>query len=146
MSRLFTVGDPTSIAVSVAWAQNRPLPSDVASRVVISKDVIPAITEAARLFRATDTLEDYLVQGPVVKLERDDGQSIGRVTIYAPIEDMLRKVVVTLSIDDYNKATEAHSRYQAVKLRGNVKKQGRSYVVSDPVGFDFSADVDDLDN
>lgn len=140
VSRLFQVGAPTSISVSVAWAQNRPMPTDTPSRIVINKDYVPTIAEAARLFRATDTLEDRLVQGPVVKLERDDGEPIGRVTIFAPVEDALRKVVVPLSSQDYDKATTAHREYRPVKVRGDIKRSGRSYLVIEPSGFDFAED------
>lgn len=145
VTRLFKVGDPSSIAVSVAWAQNRPMPNDAQSQIMITKDVVPAISEAARLFRATDTLDDYLVQGPVVKLERDEGEPSGRVTIYAPIDDALRKVVVALPATEYDKATLAHREYKPVKVRGNVKRAGRSFVVSDPTGFDFASDEDEID-
>lgn len=145
VTRLFKVGDRSTIALSVAWAQNRPAPNDAPSKVIISKDVVPAISEAARLFRATDTLEDRLVQGPVVKLERAEGEAVGRVTLYAPIEDALRKVVVPLSLEDYDKATLAHREYRPVKVRGNIRRIGRSYVVNEASGFDFANDEDDGD-
>ncbi|ANL70605.1 hypothetical protein AMC83_CH00571 [Rhizobium phaseoli] len=145
VTRLFKVGDPASIAVSVAWAQNRPLPSDTPSQILISQDVVPAISEAARLFRATDTLSDYLVQGPVVKLERQDGEPNGRVTIYAPIDDIMRKVVVTLPAETYDKATIAHREYRPVRVRGNVTRAGRSFVANDPIGFDFASEEDEIE-
>ena len=137
---LFSVGDPLSISVSVAWAQNRPSPDDAPSRTIITADFIPTIEEAARIFRARDTLEDYLVQGPVIKLERSDGQSVGRVTLYARVEDAMRKVIINLPEPDYGRATRAHQEYRSVKVIGNLVREGRSYRLDNPSGFDFAPD------
>ncbi|SFM04766.1 hypothetical protein [Methylobacterium pseudosasicola] len=140
---LFRFGDQASISLSVAWAQNRPMPEAVPSRTVITSDVIPTITEAARIFRARDALEDYQVTGPVVKLERADGQEAGRVTIYALIEGVMRKVNVTLLPTEYAQATRAHEEYKSVKLIGTVVREGRSYRVNNPTGFSFASDEDE---
>ena len=139
----FKIGDPVSIALSVAWAQNRPAPNDAPVRTLITSDVIPTIEEAARIFRARDTLEDYLIQGPVIKLERSEGQSSGRATIFARIEDSMRKVAVELPESEYDKATQAHREYRSVKVIGNVVREGRSYRVATPVGFAFAPDDDE---
>jgi hypothetical protein len=139
----FQIGDPISIDLSVAWAQNRPAPNDTPSRTLITSDVIPTLAEAARVFRARDTLEAYQVRGPVVKLERPDGQSSGHVTILALVEGATRKVVVTLSEADYNQATEAHQNYRSVKVAGDIVREGRSFRLKSPSGFDVVDDEDD---
>ena len=82
---------------------------------MITSDVIPTIEEAARIFRARDTLEEYLVQGPVIKLERPEGQLKGRATIFARVEDAMRKVAVELQETDYALAVQAHREYRSVK-------------------------------
>lgn len=140
---LHKIGEAPELAVSVAWAQNRPTPTDTPSRVVVTRDVIPAISEAARIFRSRDTLEAYLVQGPVVKLERAEGAAEGKATIYAPVEDALRKVVVSLSPADYDRATVAHREFRPVRVVGNVKREGRSYHVYEPTGFDYAPEDDE---
>lgn len=140
---LHQISEPTEITVSVAWAQNRPLPNDAPTRVVVTKDVVPAIVEAARIFRSRDTLEDYLVQGPVVKLERSDGAADGKVTIFAPVEDAPRKVVVTLSPAQYDIATQAHREFRPVRVVGKVRREGRSYQLYEPTGFAAAVDEDE---
>ena len=139
----FKIGDPVSIALSVAWAQNRPLPNDAPLRSVITSDVVPTIEEAARIFRARDTLEDYVIQGPVIKLERPEGQSNGKVTIYARIEDSMRKVAIDLTESDYAIATQAHQEYSPVKVIGDIVREGRSYRLNAPVGFSIAPDDDE---
>jgi hypothetical protein len=139
----FKVGDPVSIALSITWAQNRPSPNDAPSSTLITDDVIPTIEEAARMFRAHDTLEDYLVQGPVIKLERQEGQLEGRATIFARIDDAMRKVTIELPELDYATAMQAHREYRSVRVIGNVVREGRSYRIKTPINFDFATDDDD---
>lgn len=140
LSGFFSVGDTNEIILSVAWAQNRPIPDDSAapSRVLISSDVVPTIEEAARIFRAKDSLDSYLIEGPVVKLERSENSSTGQVTILAPIEDAMRKVVVTLDGKEYDKATSAHQNYRFVKLIGSVKRDGRSFRLLEPGSLELA--------
>ncbi|MDB5612903.1 MAG: hypothetical protein JWQ22_556, partial [Devosia sp.] len=145
MAGLFKIGEATEIGLSVAWAQNRPAPSNAPSSILITRDVVPAIAEAARIFRATDTLEAYLVQGPVVKLERS-GDTAGRVTILANIEEVARKVVVELSPQDYDKATQAHREFKSVQVVGNVKRDGRSFCAFNAARFDVVTDEDEAGN
>lgn len=139
----FKIGDPVSITLSVAWAQNRPSPNVVPSRTMITSDVIPTIEEAARIFRARDTLEEYLVQGPVIKLERPEGQLKGRATIFARVEDAMRKVAVELQETDYALAVQAHREYRSVKVIGDIVREGRSYRIDTPISFAFASDDDE---
>jgi hypothetical protein len=140
---LFMFGDQSTIDISFAWAQNRPIPEAVPSRAVITSDVIPTISEAARIFRARDALEDYVITGPIVKLERPEGQEQGRVTIYAPIEGVPRKVNVTLLPTEYAQATRAHEQYRSVKLVGTIAREGRSYKVTNATSFGLASEDED---
>jgi hypothetical protein len=134
ISGFFKIGDPASIALSVAWSQNRPTPANAATRVIISSDVIPTIEEAARMFRARDTLEDYLVEGTIIKLERA-GQSVGKVTIFGRVEDEMRRLVVELSPSEYDEAARAHTEFRPVRVSGNLLREGRSFRLENPRGF-----------
>lgn len=143
---LHEVAEASEIAVTFSWAQNRPAPpvGTTPSQAIVTRDVVPAIAEAARLFRERDTLQDYVVQGPVVKLERGEGARQGRATIFATIEDAPRKVTVLLPEDAYNVATRAHAEFQPVKVVGNVRREGRSYTLLDPTGFTIAPDDDEV--
>ena len=138
----FEIQNSHEIEVSFGWAQNRPLPTNVHSRILISNDIIPTITEAARIFRQTDTLLDYPLRGPVIKLERQDGHSDGHVTIMTIVEDMMRKVTLQLPEDEYELATKAHQNYQSVQVRGNLSKVGRLYQLKSPTSFSIATEDD----
>jgi hypothetical protein len=93
---LFATVEPTAIELSVAWALNRPSPNEIPSRIRIGSDLIPTISEAARMFRAYDKLDGYSLKGPVIKLERREGEPSGWVTIFASVEEVMRKVSILL--------------------------------------------------
>jgi hypothetical protein len=142
---LHEMSEANEIGITFTWSQNRPAPppSTTPSQIVVTRDVVPAIVEAARLFRERDTLQDCVVQGPVVRLERAEGAREGRVTIFATIEDAPRKVTVVLPEDAYEVATRAHAQFQPVKVIGNVRREGRSYALHGPSGFTIAIEEDE---
>lgn len=142
---LFKLGHPTSISVSTAWALNRPEPSASTSdgRTLITRDIVPTINEAARLFRAWDTLDGYCIKGFVVKLERSSGQNEGRATVLGQVEGVMRKVMIALPGPDYDRAVEAHRTYKPIRVIGNVYKRGKYFQLHDPRAFDIVPDDDD---
>lgn len=135
--------DASAIDLTVAWSSNRPLPADhVPSRVRINSDYVPTLQEAARVFRAYDRLEGYLIQGPVVKLERSEGEELGYVTVFARVEGTMRKVTVPLQYPDYTRALQAHREYLPVRITGTVMRQGRSYWLHNPTVLEIVYDDD----
>ncbi|SFM34714.1 hypothetical protein SAMN05216573_10195 [Bradyrhizobium sp. Rc3b] len=136
--------DASAIDLTVAWSLNRPLPADsVPARVRINSDFVPTLQEAARLFRQYDRLGGYLIEGPVVKLERDDGDDFGFVTVFARVEGTMRKVTVALPDADYNRALMAHRAYRPVKVTGTVVREGRSYRLYNPTALEIAHDDED---
>ncbi|RTL77541.1 MAG: hypothetical protein EKK36_01985 [Bradyrhizobiaceae bacterium] len=141
----FTTIEASTIDLSVAWALNRPSPTrQIPYRIRIGSDLVPTLEEAARIFRAHDKLEGYLIEGPVIKLERPDGQQSGYVTIFARVEDTMRKVTVELPEASYNLATQAHASYRQVRITGTVAREGRSYRLNNPTELTLTADDEDL--
>lgn len=139
----FGTVDASAIDLSVAWSLSRPTPGDsTPSRVRISSDFVPTLQEAARIFRAHDKLEGYLIEGPVIKLERAGGD-VGLVTVYARVEGVMRKVTIALPDRDYGVAMTAHGAYKPVKVTGTVVKEGRSYRLHNPTELQIAADDDD---
>lgn len=138
IARLFKF-NPEAILLTTSWAVNRPPPAITPDKTIINKDVVPAIEQAASIFRARDTLESYVIKGFVVKLERD-APNDGRATVYAPVEEVMRRVVVSLLDADYYRALDAHGRYIPIRVVGDVVKKGRTYQLHAPVQFDLSTD------
>jgi hypothetical protein len=138
--------DASAIDLSVVWSLNRPIPDDqTPSRVRISADFVPTLQEAAKVFRAHDKLEGYLIEGPVVKLERQDGALTGLVTVFARVEDAMRKVTFELPEHDYDLATVAHRSYLPVRVTGTVAREGRSYRLHQPTALQVLGEGDNGD-
>lgn len=133
---LFKIDEARAFDVSVAWAQNRPESTGIPIRTLLSDDIVPTIEEAARLFRARQTLDDYLVEGTVIKLERGDREPTGKATIFGMVEDSMRKISITLSGHDYDNAVQAHGDRRPVKVVGNIIKDGRNYRIDNPTIFE----------
>jgi hypothetical protein len=141
----FATVEPTAIEMSVAWALNRPTPNEIPSRIRIGSDLVPTISEAARMFRAYDKLEGYELKGPVIKLERHEGEPTGWVTIFAPVEDVMRKVSILLPDAEYQLAVLAHASHRYVTVTGTVVREGRTYRLDSANRFELAVDDEDMD-
>jgi len=141
---LFDVGEPETIHLSVSWALTHPVnDADLNKGTVLSGDIVPTLREVARLFRARDVLENYEISGPVVKLERAEGNSIGIVTINSNVDGAVKKVVVSLSGKEYEMATNAHKSCRDVKVFGDVIRQGRVLRLQNPSKFTIIDEAED---
>lgn len=143
---LFSASEASQISFGVSWALNRPAPEHLPqSRVIISSDIVPVLVEAAKKFRAKDHLADYLVQGSVVKLERENGALNGRATVLAEIDGVPRRLTMELGPVEYDLAASAHTHYQPVRVIGDIRKEGRSYLLTKPTRFEIATDLDEFD-
>ncbi|MGA6113348.1 hypothetical protein [Agrobacterium radiobacter] len=139
---LLKADETSTLKVDFAWAMNRPRPAT--KPIFISQSVAGNLEAAAKSFRATDTFDDYVVEGPVVKLQHEAGENTGRATILADLEGRARKVSVVLPLEMYNLAVEAHRNYRQIRLTGDVAKEGRGYNLRDPKRLEIVSD-DEVD-
>jgi hypothetical protein len=143
-ANLFSSQDVASIDFSFAWAGTRPVLEDVPNQIAVSNEVAPILREAARTFREAAPLTSISLVGPVIKLERKQEHEGGVATIVTAIEDSLRKVTLSLSEEDYVRATEAHKQYRQIRVVGDVNRSGRSYSMPTVVAFAVDGDETDI--
>jgi hypothetical protein len=86
-------------------------------------------------------LEDAEIVGVVVRLDRPDQAVEGTATVFGIVEGQPRKIQITLSGADYDKAIQAHKDGSQVFCMGNLSKQGKSFVLKNPHGFTLVADI-----
>ncbi|MBF0628149.1 MAG: hypothetical protein HQL91_07995 [Magnetococcales bacterium] len=115
------------VDISFSWSRNRPLVQEMPTMVSFQEDRMPFIAEAGRLLRESSPLEDCDLQGPVVKLERHEGQEKGRVTILGFVDEKPRKISMLLEEQDYQVAIDAHKKEQTISCSGTLKKVGRGF-------------------
>ncbi|MDZ4819142.1 MAG: hypothetical protein SGJ20_09240 [Planctomycetota bacterium] len=131
-----------AVDFSFSWSRNRPAANQTISRIVIAHDRVPYLQEAARQLRERAPINDFEIEGPVVKLERADGAPTGFVTVYGLVDDSAKRVRVELSEDEYNVAIAAHRNGVDVQCKGQLVREGRGYVLRQPMGFAQAADVE----
>jgi hypothetical protein len=124
-----------------AWSANRPVDPSTIRRIVFSADTFPTIQEAARQLKETAPTDDYELLGPVVKLDSDQPQENGKVTVVSLVEGTQKKITFELSGDHYRTAVEAHRDENLVKCRGSLHREGRRFSLTEI--HDFEAVLDD---
>ncbi|BAC90679.1 hypothetical protein [Gloeobacter violaceus] len=121
------------VEVSLNWSASLPRP-DAPQKVHLSPSLMPAIEAAANLLRK-GIYEDFEVRGRVVKLQLPENETIGTVTVACIVDDRRKNVKISLSLKEYELAIRAHGSDAEVICRGNLLKEGSSYVLQNPRGF-----------
>lgn len=126
------------IDIEVSWSRARPTKEIGAPpRIRVGKDYVSVIEEAARLFRQTASIEDFELEGLVVRLNRGPTAANGDVTILAYVDGHWRNVVVELGDASYSKAVQAHDQRIAVTCVGDLAKEGRNFRLLNPRHFEL---------
>jgi hypothetical protein len=131
-----------ALEVSFSWSRHRPISSGFPfpNKIILPPDTMPVIREATRYFKETSPREDFEIHGPVVKLERGEGESIGRVTVMAFVDEKPHKVAFELSESDYENAIRAHKDNQSINCFGILIREGKLFRLKDPQDFSVSSE------
>ena len=130
----------------------RPWPPDLPALVTIPQKIVPSLREASRIIKERFAFDNFPVTGYIsdlhgdLQLQHDTAKPAGGVVaIGTTIEGTLRKVHVRMGIEDYNTAAVAHTSGAKVTVMGDLRKEGRSYVVLNPrdIRFHFRQEEDD---
>jgi hypothetical protein len=127
-------GHPFEVSMSLAAA--RPLSSRVPSPVRFRRDLLPVLSEVARVWRESVAEEAVSVVGNVVRLHRE-GTGSGEISIAGTVEgdDRLRRIWMELAAEDYEKAMTAHQRMCRASVRGDLVRRGTRLYMRNPSGF-----------
>jgi len=117
---------------SFTWAPSRPGSPKIARRVSIGADRVPVIREAGRQMRELSPFPDFEVNGPVVRLNREEGAPTGKATVVGIVDERQARVSIDLGESDYHKAVQAHDLGKSLQLFGTLVKEGRGYVLRNP--------------
>ena len=127
------------VEVGFSWSRSRRKPEFPVSRILVPRDSIPVMQEAARVLKETYLDDDFELIGPVVRLESPAAAEGGDVLIYAGV-DTLRRVKVHFEASDYAKAVQAHQQGLEVRCRGRLEKEGRYFVLRQIREFGLNED------
>lgn len=118
--------------VNFSWARTRPILREPSQNIHLSAELMPVFKEVARVFKESAPQEDFEVRGPIVRLERQEGASMGKVTVLAFIDEQPRKINFELPDELYHMAVQAHDHQQTIICYGILIREGRSFTLKNP--------------
>ena len=124
-----------TLNLSVSWTTTRAAPPGVPDHVILSADAAPLLRGAGQALRSREPMEDYLLEGFVVKLHREVNDPLGSVTIHGLVDDSWRKVQTLLGGAAYETAIRAHGENLLVHCTGTLLKRGRGFEFENPHDF-----------
>ena len=126
------VGPFKSLEISMTWARTRPMETARQS-VRFFNDDAPILREAASSFRSREPKLDVRLFGSVQRLQRDDQETDGTVTLRVSINGVTQSVTAVLNQSDYNRAIEAHKERAPVVFEGDLERFGQRWRLLNPV-------------
>jgi hypothetical protein len=114
-----------------SWSRSRPPDANALRAVRLPPEAIPVVAEAGRIFREASPREDFIVIGPVVRLDRPEGAPFGRAVVVSFLDDRPVRISIQLDADDYAVALAAHGERLPIYCAGTLIKDGRSFVLRD---------------
>ncbi|MFJ2957077.1 hypothetical protein [Streptomyces sp. NPDC087270] len=138
----FTSREGGGARIDFSWALSRPVEPE--APIVLNRDQVVVLTEAAQDLRAAAPEDDVTVIGAVVRLHREGKLGPGEVSIAGIVEggfnDRLRRIWLDLAEEDYSVATRAHESGASVSVTGSLVKRGNRYVMQNTSGFSVRHD------
>lgn len=120
------------VEFSFSWSPARHIDPSIPRRIQFQSDRIMVIREAARVMKEFSPSEDFELEGAVVKLERENPDRPGRVTVIGLIDDKQRRVTLDLNDQQYTTAIKAHEQQLPFRCVGTLKREGRGHTLLDP--------------
>ena len=123
------------VEVSVAWAPVRP--SDVSGgRFSFAESVADILGQGADLLRQKHPFLDVLVQGEIVRLDRQSQENYdGQAVVLAEVDARTITLDVQFHTNDRDEVLRAFRDNLQIRVNGNIYPQGRRHQLRDP--FDF---------
>lgn len=100
--------------------------------IQIPADSFDILKEVSTYLKEVAPLDNFSLEGSVVKLQRIDDNSTGQITVHSEVEDRLRKISIDLDPNDYNVAIDAHSNGRIFKCNGELEKIGHTFILKNP--------------
>lgn len=129
------------VDVSVSWASVRSVPGGRAQSRFTGVDR-GLLQEASRTLKARQEHIGERIEGYVKSLDRGRHDLEGRVVIKGVVEGSMSSVRVNFQPEDYSRVVDAHEHRLVVSLEGDLRRDGRGWVMSNPRGLEIHEDDD----
>ena len=131
-----------SVDISVSWSLIRE-PSEGRAQVDFLASDSLILKEASRILKDRQEHPNEHLDGYVYSLTRGVTQEKGRVILKAIIDGVISSVRADFASEDYDLATEAHSRRQVVSVEGDLRRDGQRWVLGNPRALVVQSEEED---
>jgi len=119
------------IEINFTWSPKYPTDWNTPEKIILKSEAMPIFEKVADMLREFEPKENFIVNGPVVRLERPDGALIGKITVQSFVFGSVRNIQIELPESEYRMALQAHDQQENISCRGTLQKEGRSYWLLD---------------
>lgn len=132
------------LELKISWSHKLPVKDDVPTGVFLQAQLMPIIEKASTYLKEFSPREDFIVHGPVLRLEKLKESELGKVTLVTTIDGESRYVWLELPERDYHLAIQAHDKNIIVKTKGTLVKEGKFYWLRNFLYFKIDEDEEQL--
>jgi len=98
---------------------------------------VKIIDKAASYLNEEFWFEEYVIQGFVTRLSRDEKEEKGKITLDCFVEEKSRKVTVVLNSQQYEKAILAHKNHNMLECVGELHMKPRYSLMEDVISIEI---------
>lgn len=119
----------TQFEIRIGWASSRPPVQPPGTFHEFAPDSLEVIREAGRVLRERTPIEDFELEGVVVKVDRPGDELFGDAVILANVEGRARQVHINVGGDAWNTTNQAMADRSILRCRGELLRQGKRYTL-----------------
>ncbi|MBP2144902.1 hypothetical protein J2129_000356 [Methanofollis sp. W23] len=131
--------DFQDVEFGFTWSPKYQTDQDIPKKIVLKAEKMPIFEKAADYLREFEPKENFVVYGPVLRLERLEESTMGKITVQSFVFGSVRNIKIELSEHDYHLAIQAHDQQKNVYCKGTLQKEGRTYWLSVVHHFDVES-------
>jgi hypothetical protein len=126
-----------ALDMTFEWAPIERQRVPVNSKIEMTRETVQLLEHVSEQLVRKDPPRQVTLTGPVIELRRgddsdDEGVGAGDIVLRADVDNVWRKVSITLSGDDYDAAIQAHREKFPLTVTGILDKPGRSWTLQHP--------------
>jgi hypothetical protein len=119
----------TQLEVRIGWASSRPPRDPPAAVHELAPDSLEVIREAGRVLRERTPVEDFEVEGPVVKVNRPGDELFGDAVVLGAVDGRTRQIHINVGGDAWTTTMRAMAERTILRCRGELVREGKRYAL-----------------
>jgi len=119
----------TQLEVRIGWASSRPPRDPPAAVHELAPDSLEVIREAGRVLRERTPVEDFEVEGPVVKVNRPGDELFGDAVVLGAVDGRTRQIHLSVGGEAWTATMQAMAERTILRCRGELVREGKRYAL-----------------